>query len=153
MGRIYEFKRHFLIRSPETVPAYHVLRVRPVMEYGIQLWGLATKDQLNKKEMLQSQMLCLIASFRKLSRFYRVQLLKLQTMRERHQQYILVQVFKMIHGASAIPRLWPYQEEICRRLRHENQREIVVPPHANDFNYFQFFTCQAPRLWNELPHL
>eukprot|EP00923_Selenidium_pygospionis_P005573 GHVN01009431.1.p1 GENE.GHVN01009431.1~~GHVN01009431.1.p1 ORF type:complete len:131 (+),score=13.67 GHVN01009431.1:132-524(+) len=65
-----------------------------------------------------------------------VQLLKLQTMRERHQQYILVQVFKMIHGVSAIPCLWPYQEGICSRLRHEIQREILVPPHANGFNYF-----------------
>eukprot|EP00923_Selenidium_pygospionis_P050066 GHVN01086368.1.p1 GENE.GHVN01086368.1~~GHVN01086368.1.p1 ORF type:complete len:145 (-),score=10.57 GHVN01086368.1:226-660(-) len=109
----------------DVVRRYHLLRIRPVLEYNIAVWGPARVDQMNALEDVQKKVLYLITSYRRLSYDDKLQCLMLQSMRERREQCHLVQIYMIVNLYSPIQNMWQFsQGKFSLRNIHEIERTV-----------------------------
>eukprot|EP00923_Selenidium_pygospionis_P050065 GHVN01086367.1.p1 GENE.GHVN01086367.1~~GHVN01086367.1.p1 ORF type:complete len:194 (-),score=7.51 GHVN01086367.1:226-807(-) len=123
--RFFEFRERFIVGTPDVVRRYHLLRIRPVLEYNIAVWGPARVDQMNALEDVQKKVLYLITSYRRLSYDDKLQCLMLQSMRERREQCHLVQIYMIVNLYSPIQNMWQFsQGKFSLRNIHEIERTV-----------------------------
>eukprot|EP00923_Selenidium_pygospionis_P011626 GHVN01020008.1.p2 GENE.GHVN01020008.1~~GHVN01020008.1.p2 ORF type:complete len:141 (+),score=14.79 GHVN01020008.1:1524-1946(+) len=111
-------------------------------------WTMQVLHQKVGGDGIQRRCIGLIDCYKTLSYSDKLQLLRLQTMQERHDQYVLTLTSRLVHHISPLNSPWalgimshPHQ------VRHVDNLTLQLK-FALGFN---FFTCSAPHLWNKLP--
>jgi len=141
-------KSTFASRRKEVLlPLYKTL-IRPVLDYGAQLWSPRFKMDINAIEGLQRRLTkCLTGLYNK-EYDERLNICELQSLKDRRIRGDMIEIFKMINGRYKInieDMIKPYSGRILRGHNKKIKREKF----KTDLRA-SYFTVRASSKWNEL---
>ena len=124
--------------------------VRPILEYGVQLWSPTDVGSSDLLERVQRRFTKLIAGLGRLSYTDRLQRLSLPALKSRRTFFIACFVYKFVHNLIDIP-----QHEFGLCMSYTNTRtsglKLSVPrPLCTLFHYS--FVFPAVFIWNNSPY-
>eukprot|EP00923_Selenidium_pygospionis_P040685 GHVN01070328.1.p1 GENE.GHVN01070328.1~~GHVN01070328.1.p1 ORF type:complete len:201 (-),score=17.17 GHVN01070328.1:141-743(-) len=95
--RIIQFKQCFKSRHMDVVLRYHLLFIRPMLEYCVCVWWGVSDLQRARVEAIQRKMLRLVRGFHVLSYEERLSKTGLSSIADRAVQYDMVQAYKIMN--------------------------------------------------------
>ena len=147
--------RAFLQRNMSSCPrnvkvlCYKSL-LRPVLEYGCEVWDPFTKDNTRKLEMVQRRYARFTSGDHCRTSSVTDMLRRLQwpTLEERRAQFKVLMVYRILNSLVDVPAA-QYFNPVSTSLRG-HQLKIHIP-YARTCTYQKTFVPDAIRLWNSLP--
>ena len=150
--------RAFLQRNLRSCPRHvkilcYKTLLRPILEYGCEIWDPSTQANIQKLEMIQRRYARFVYSDYRYSSSVAAMLTRLQwpSLQERRAQYKVYMIHRMVNSLVDTPSnvyLIPVTRASAS-LRGHSQRFQV--PFARTQTYQTSFFPHAIRLWNSLP--
>ena len=141
----------FRDRSPEVMLQLFKSLVRPILEYCCLVWNPAKAGDIKSIENVQRCFTRRLDGLRNHDYWERLKILDLMSLQRRRQRYMLIHVWKTIHGFVPNSANLVFQHRARLGMR-------LVPPafpyRAETWRANQFHSSFGPRaahLWNRLP--
>ena len=142
--------RVFQCKQPKLIMQLFKFYVRPILEYGVQVWSPTNVDSSDLLERIQWHFIKRIAGLGRLSYTDRLQRLSLPSLKSRRTFLIACFVYKLLHNLIDIPL---HEFGLC--MSNTNIRinclKLTVPRPLCTF-FHNSFVFQAVFIWNNLPY-
>ena len=141
----------FHTRSPHVMLTLYKSMVRSLVEYCCPLWNPNNIADIQELESVQRTFTSRIAGCRELDYYERLRKLSLMSLQRRRERYIILHMWKILHGVSNNALGIKFTE----RLRSGIQ--AVLPSMtkgcraAQQSAYDSSFAVMGPKLWNAIP--
>ena len=142
----------FKSREPEVMITLYKSLIRSHLEYCCPLWHPSKIGDIELLEGVQREFTRRITGFQALNYWERLKALKLFSLQRRRERYILVCMWKILHGKMPNPNV---------RFRPPSRLGIqaIIPSLSlnisgfttNQTKYDSSFAVIGPKLWNALP--
>ena len=131
--------------------------IQPKIDYAISIWGYTSRQNLNKIQRLQNRAARIITGNRDYVNTRGIELvktLKWMCVSQRRYYFMLLLMFKSIHGLAPdyLCDVINMQRDICQRpMRSQNVNNVYVP-YGSLKCFKNTFVNRGSTLWNALPH-
>jgi hypothetical protein len=102
---IYIIRKAFRILTPETMIKIYKTYVRPILEYGFQIWNPYFKKDIEMIEKVQRRFTKIPTQLKSLPYEERLHKLGLTTLEKRRERGQLIETFKILNGCYDCPEL------------------------------------------------
>lgn len=148
---IYLVRKAFGILTPEMMLRILKSHVRPILEYGFQIWNPYFKKDIDLLERVQRSFTKVPRSLKRKSYEDRLKVLNLTTLKERRDRGDLIETFKILNGHYDIEDFDKlYKQHPNPRSRAAHCRQLMLRQSKNN-PHRHFLTNRVVRAWNALP--
>jgi len=144
LGLVSRSIRH---RNVDILVRLYKSLVRPHLEYSAPVWNPHVKDKF-LLEKVQQRFTRMFEELRCLDYHERLEALKLWSLEERRHRADLIEVFKMVHGLSAVSLSKFFN---VARSTTRGHTWKLVKSHSNTDMLLHFFSYRVLNRWNSLP--
>ena len=141
--------RNLVTKNKTVVLRVYKALIRPTLEYASSVWSPARIGVMNSVEKVQRKVTKLIV--RDGSYSFRLETLKLPSLRWRRNYLDLLQAHRIIHGDAELRKeLFTFSSEVsyANTRRH---RFAIYKPHVRTDVCKNHFVCRVVDHWNSLP--
>ena len=141
----------FLDRSPNVMITLFNSMVRSSLEYSCPVWNPATILEVEKLESIQRSFTSHINGCKDMSYWDRLKKLDLLSLQRRRERYVILQIWKIIHGVSPndINIQFYKSDRLGLRCRLPYLPNSASRSAKSAYDYS--FAVMGPKLWNILP--
>ena len=141
--------RNVSYKSKEVISKLYNSYVRPLLEYGVQVWCPYNKQDINMLEGVQRRATKLISSIKHLSYRERLKALRMFTLERRRLRGDMIQVYKIFVGIDKVNVHDLFTVEQEARTRGHNFK--LKKSNCKLNLRLNFFTQRVINFWNGLP--
>ena len=138
----------------QTLEILYITFIRPLLEYGSEVWDNCTAEEKEKLENVQLQAARVVLGLKRgTSHKFIYQETQWETLQARRDRAKLVMIFKMKNNVSpeSLSNLLPEMPEYMQQRGLRQPHNIPVPNHRTETRHKSFINSTIPT-WNELPH-
>ena len=141
-------RRNILDKSEEALMILYKTLVRPLLDYGIQIWKPYLREDIMQLEKIQKRYTKMINGCKRLGYNERLKKLKITTIEERHNRADLIQVFNILRDTSGT---YPSGLlNLSERPGRKNSKQLYKKRVNSELGRHGF-TFRSIGLWNALP--
>lgn len=147
---IYVIRRSFQTMTVEVFRRIYKTYIRPLLEYGYQLWSPYFQKDIDLLESVQRKATKMPQGLRRLSYNERLVALRLTTLEERRLRGDLIESYKILTHHYNLPNIQDILLKKEDRASRGHRLKLVRAP-ANTNVAYHFFSNRVVHNWNMLP--
>ena len=141
----------FTGRAPDLMLSLHKSMVRSMIEYSCPVWNPSTIPDIQKLESTQRSFTRHISGCHGLTYWERLKRLDLLSLQRRRERYIIIHVWKIIHGEAPNDISLSYHHHPRLGIKCNVPNLPNAAPRSAKTAFDNSFAVKGPQLWNILP--
>ena len=142
----------FHTRSPHVMITLYKSMIRSLLEYCCPLWNPSKIADIQELEGVQRTFTSRIAGCYELNYWERLKKLSLMSLQRRRERYIILHMWKLLHGVSSNDLRVQFTKRSSRSGIQANIPSICKGASAAQQSaYDASFAVMGPKLWNSIP--